>query len=38
MEVEFGWWVGWWGGVVVCKPIFMSNPTQLSCVEVELGL
>ena len=28
MEVEFhgGWWVGW----VVCKPIFMSNPTQLS--------
>ena len=23
MKVEFGW-------VVVCKPIFMSNPTQLS--------
>ena len=31
MEVEFGWG-GWWGRlwVVVCKPIFMSNPTQLS--------
>ena len=30
MEFEFGWWVvvGWGG--VVCKPIFMSNPTQLS--------
>ena len=27
MEVEFGW-VGWWW--VVCKVIFVSNPTQLS--------
>ena len=31
VEVEFGcvgWvgWVGWW----VCKPIFVSKPTQLS--------
>ena len=29
MEVEFGWG-GWCGGGVVCKPIFMSNPTHLS--------
>ena len=32
MKVEFGWaGVGWdgWGGVV-CKTIFVSNPTQLS--------
>ena len=29
MEVDFGWGGGgrWW---VVCKPIFMSNLTQLS--------
>ena len=33
-EVEFGWW----GGVVVCNVIFMSNPTQLSLVEVVLRL
>ena len=33
MEVEF-WWVWWdgglWWAVLVCRPIFMSNPTQLS--------
>ena len=33
MKVEF-WWVwlggGWWQVVVVCPPIFMSNPTQMS--------
>ena len=42
MEVEFGWVVGWWGGGwwwwVVCKPIFMSNPYQLSKVEVVLRM
>ena len=35
MEVEFGWVGGWW---VVCKPIFVSNPTQLSKVVVVLRL
>ena len=36
MEVEF-WWVWWdgglWWAVLVCRPIFMSNPTQLSWKE-----
>ena len=29
MEVEFGWGGVVGGGGVVCKPIFVSNPTQL---------
>ena len=36
IEVEFGW-VGWWWWVV-CRPIFVSNPTQLSKGEVVLRL
>ena len=32
MEVEF-WWVWWdgglWWAVLVCRPIFMSNPTRV---------
>ena len=35
MEVEFH---GGWVVVVVCKPIFVSIPTQLSYVEVVLRL
>ena len=33
MEIEFGW-----VGGLLCKPIFMSNPTQLSQVETVLRL
>ena len=40
MEVEFGLGgglvVGWCG--VLCKPIFVSNPTQMSKVDVVLML
>ena len=41
MEVEFHGRVGGVGGwvvVVVCKPIFVSIPTQLNYVEVVLRL
>ena len=36
-DIEFLWW--WLGGGVVCKVIFVSNPTyvRLSWVVVELG-
>ena len=41
-NIEFLWWGGGWGGGVVCKVIFMSNPTlgyvRLSWVAVELGV
>ena len=34
-KLSFGWCGVWWDGglwwaVLVCRPIFMSNPTQLS--------